>query len=173
MSGGLGNDWYVVDSLFDKVNEAAGQGNDRVVSTISYTLGLNVESLLLDFAGAINGTGNTLDNKIDGNLGVNKLDGGTGNDWLLGHEEEDTLIGGAGDDKLDGGAGDDTVSGGLGNDSYYGVERDDIIVELAGQGTDTVFADDTYSLFSFANVENLTLLGTDDLTGTATRWAMF
>jgi Ca2+-binding RTX toxin-like protein len=164
--GGLGNDHYIVDSLADKVNEVAGQGVDRVVSSISYTLGLNVENLLLDAAGPVNGTGNTLDNRIDGGIGANVLDGGTGNDWLIGYELDDTLVGGAGDDKLDGGFEDDVMNGGIGNDTYYVGTSGAVVNEAAAQGTDTIIASISLSLGLIANVENLTLTGSTDLIAT-------
>ena len=45
--GGAGNDTYVVDNPGDVVTEAAGQGTDTVRSSVSYTLGANVENLTL------------------------------------------------------------------------------------------------------------------------------
>ena len=62
MSGGAGNDTYVVDDAGDVVTEAAGEGTDTVRARVSYTLGANVENLTLTGTGAINGTGNALDN---------------------------------------------------------------------------------------------------------------
>src|SRR5688572_30697189 len=59
MAGFAGDDTYVVDSAGDRVIERAGEGIDRVVSAISYTLGANLENLVL-VGGARAGTGNLL-----------------------------------------------------------------------------------------------------------------
>jgi Ca2+-binding RTX toxin-like protein len=47
MIGGLGNDTYNVDHAGCVVKENAGEGVDTVYSTVSYTLGDNVENLTL------------------------------------------------------------------------------------------------------------------------------
>ena len=80
MIGGSGNDIYVIDNVGDSVTEQAGQGTDTVQSSISYTLGANVENLMLTGTGAISGTGNSLNNILTGNSSANILTGGTGND---------------------------------------------------------------------------------------------
>ena len=144
--GGAGNDTYVVDVAGDVVTELANEGTDLVQSAIAYTLGTNVENLTLTGTGAINGTGNALDNVITGNAANN------------------TLSGGAGSDTLNGGAGADTLIGGAGNDVYVVDVAGDVVTELANEGTDLVQSAITYTLG--ANVENLTLTGTAAINGT-------
>jgi Ca2+-binding RTX toxin-like protein len=147
MSGGLGDDRYIVDGAGDIVTELADEGTDTVESSIDYTLGANVENLTLTGIAAI-GTGNDLANAITGNAVANTLLGGLGNDVLTGL---------GGDDTLDGGAGTDSMVGGLGNDLYFVDNAGDSVVELAGEGTDTVSASINYTLGD--NVENLILTG--------------
>ena len=146
MSGGLGNDTYVVDNTGDVVNESANQGTDLVQSSVSYTLGTNLENLTLTGVAAINGTGNAQDNNLLGNAGNNILTGGSGNDTL------------------DGGAGVDTLIGGLGDDVYAVDSSTDIITENLNEGTDRVQSSVTLTLG--ANLENLTLTGTAVINGT-------
>jgi Ca2+-binding RTX toxin-like protein len=84
LSGGTGNDVYIVDNAGDVVSEGSGSGTDRVQSAISYTLGANVENLTLSGSAATNGTGNTLNNVLVGNTAANVLKGGAGADSLTG-----------------------------------------------------------------------------------------
>ncbi|HEY5723231.1 MAG TPA: calcium-binding protein [Allosphingosinicella sp.] len=92
MSGGDGHDTYVVDNGSDKVVEQAGGGIDTIVSSISLTLGAEVERLWLLGTAALKGTGNDLDNVITGNAGANVLDGGLGADTMAGGLGNDIFI---------------------------------------------------------------------------------
>ena len=117
MLGGSGNDRYHVDQLGDIVLEAdASGGVDTVFSSISYTLGQNVELLVLTGTGAINGTGNGLGNVVTGNAAANRLFGGAGDDTLEGGGGDDLLVGGAGADTL---YGDGVASIFAAHDKYY------------------------------------------------------
>lgn len=146
MLGGAGNDTYVVDAAADVVTESAGEGVDTVQSSVTLTLGGNLENLTLAGTAAINGTGNTLDNIIIGTSGANSLSGGAGNDTL------------------NGGSGTDTLIGGAGNDMFFVDVASDVITENTNEGTDTVMSALTWTLG--ANLENLTLTGTVAINGT-------
>ncbi|MGO4705197.1 Calx-beta domain-containing protein [Microvirga sp. 2MCAF38] len=77
-------------------------------------------------------------NVFDGRAGDDTIDGGGGNDKLYGGDNSDLLYGGADNDTLDGGAGADRMVGGTGNDVYYIDDLNDVVVEAAGEGNDTV-----------------------------------
>ncbi|WP_158195846.1 M10 family metallopeptidase C-terminal domain-containing protein [Stappia indica] len=158
MIGGAGNDIYYVDNVGDTVVELAGEGIDWVRSSVSFALnahGQHIENLVLTGSGNINGTGNGQNNQITGNSGDNVLDGGNG--W-------DVLIGGAGNDTFNDFGGGDRMEGGTGNDTYYVDNAGDRIVELAGEGTDSVFSSISIELWRHSqHLENVTLQGTGDL----------
>lgn len=97
--GGKGNDVYYIDSPLDRIIELAGEGGDRVESTISFTLPEHVEGLALKGSGAINGTGNDATNTLLGNNAANVLSAGKGNDLINGMDGDDILIGGLGSDR--------------------------------------------------------------------------
>ena len=140
MTGGAGNDTYVVDSSLDVVTELANQGQDTVKTNLSlYALGANIENLTFTEPGSHVGIGNALNNALWGNTG------------------QDVLNGLDGDDRFGGSDGGDTFVGGKGNDSYS-VKDGDTVEEQADEGLDVVFtAVNNYVLP--ANVENLNFDG--------------
>jgi Ca2+-binding RTX toxin-like protein len=130
LEGGAGHDTYVLDSAQDVVIERDGEGTDTVMAPVAWTLGPNLENLVLTGPASVAGTGNALANRIDGNTGDNTLTGG-------------------------GGA--DTLAGGTGDDTHVVDSADDLVIELAGGGTDTVRASVTRTLGD--QQEHLTLTG--------------
>ena len=159
LQGEVGNDTYYVDNRDDVVNEFGGQGTDTVLVVASadlteYALAPNAEIEVLralDRAStlALALVGNETAQRIDGNNGSNNLRGGSGADTLYGYDGDDYLIGG----QL-GGIGADVMVGGRGSDNYQVNNAADVVTELAGEGTDKVFAYVTeYTLPD--NVENL------------------
>jgi Ca2+-binding RTX toxin-like protein len=144
LEGGAGSDTYFVEGA-DLIIENVGEGRDLVFASTDYALDAGVEIEFL-FANGVTG-----------------LD-------LTGNEFAQRIVGGDGfDDVLAGGGGADVLVGQGGNDTYVleaftGMS----IVEGAGEGTaDLITSTITRSLAPFANVENLTLLGSGNGTGNA------
>jgi trimeric autotransporter adhesin len=109
MSGGAGNDIYIVDNAGDTVTEFSDQGLDLVKASVTAALSANVENLLLTGIANINGTANELDNVITGNSGNNVLDGGEGADQLNGGAGDDTYIVDNSGDTVTDTSGNDTI----------------------------------------------------------------
>lgn len=97
MLGGVGNDIFIVDNKDDEVIEYAGQGRDKVLSSVDYRLSDHVEDLQL-LTGASEGIGNNEDNHLIGNSADNRLEGRDGDDILEGRSGNDILLGGLGKD---------------------------------------------------------------------------
>jgi Ca2+-binding RTX toxin-like protein len=118
MAGGTGDDRYIVDHAGDVILELANEGVDEVSAAISYTLTAHVEELSLTGTAHINGTGNTLANRLGGNASANLLNGDGGHDTISGGAGADTLLGGSGNDLLNGEQGADQLVGGTGADRF-------------------------------------------------------
>ena len=188
--GGLGNDTFIVNNRNDQIVERYGEGTDTVYTHTTYTLPNYVENLTMTGHDNIFGFGNNSDNVLIGNSGNNRLSagrgkdvlyGGAGNDLLLAGDDDDKLYGGdgndilrgdhgndylegnEGDDVLDGGIGADIMRGGNGNDTYYVDSPNDVVIEEANGGIDTVYTGMTYRLPT--HVENLTLTGSGNYFG--------
>lgn len=160
MTGGDGNDVYIVNNTHDVVVESADQGEDLVQTSVTYTLSANVEDLTMSGNQDIGATGNELGNLMVGNNGNNLMLGMGGDDVIRAGAGNDTVEGGDGDDNLDGGNGvGDTVS--------YAHASAGVTVNL----TLTSFQNTVGAGFDkVLNFENVTGSAFDDtLTGTAGR----
>ena len=129
MAGHGGNDIYIVDNANDTVDENTNEGIDTILSSVSRAgsnaLEANVENLTLTGISVINGSGNSLDNILVGNVRANALNGDSGNDTINGFGGNDIITGGLGVDVLTGGTGVDKFVL-LPNDSGLGVSADTI-----------------------------------------------
>lgn len=161
--GGAGNDTYIVSgsSFQTTITENLNEGTDTVQYSStdffgSYTLGDNLENLILTGTGNFSGTGNSLNNVITGNSGNNFLDGGVGvdtvnysnataavivslsNDYL--NTPPNSATGGGGSDNLSnfenviGSNFNDTLIGSSGNNTLTGAGGKDALT--GGLGSD-------------------------------------
>ena len=144
MSGGAGNDNYIVRTAGTVIIENTGGGtSDAVFASVSYTLAADDDIEVLATTSptgttVINLTGNAFAQRITGNAAANRLDSGAG--------AADTLIGGAG------------------NDAYFVRNAGTLIVENVGGGTrDTVSASVSFRLAADDNIE---VLSANPATGT-------
>lgn len=87
--------------------------------------------------------------------GIENVVGGDGNDVIAGNADANELHGMRGNDTLYGGEGGDTLAGGAGNDTYF-IDQDTAkLVELDGQGYDTVYTRVTFRLTDGQSIEYL------------------
>ena len=164
MSGSGGNDTFHVNNAGDVVVDVLdyyGTEINTVISTIDYTLGANIDNLVLTGA-ATRGAGNYQDNVITANGNNNVLNGGRGIDTLsyagttgavtvslaiataqaTGGSGNDALrnfenlTGGSANDSLTGSLLDNVLDGGAGNDTLVGGKGNDTY--LVNSGNDVI-----------------------------------
>jgi Ca2+-binding RTX toxin-like protein len=157
LSGGAGDDIYIIENLGDLVFEEVGGGYDRVYALATVVLSQSQEIEIVMSGGPdplapIGLVGNNYDNELWGNAGDNSLFGFAGHDNLIGFE---------GNDYLDAGADADFLAGGTGDDVYVVDNAGDVVVEGAGQGLDKVYATIDYTLAWGTSVEILAAGGSD------------
>jgi Ca2+-binding RTX toxin-like protein len=89
--GGAGNDYYIVGNVGDVVLETlAGDGIDTVQTPFSYTVGTNIENIVLTGTNTT-GTGDASNNVITSNSGPNTLIGLAGDDTYVIHNIGDIV----------------------------------------------------------------------------------
>ena len=98
LTGGAGNDTYIIHNSGAQITENVGQGSrDRVLTGVSFTLAagdsIDVLSTIASAGtGALNLIGNALVQSITGNAGANRINGGAGSDTLTGGGGADRFV---------------------------------------------------------------------------------
>lgn len=141
--GGIGNDTFKINNVDDVIIEQPGNGKNTVITSVSYVLPANVQNMTGTGSGDLILTGNDMNNVITGNAG------------------NTTLVAGAGNATLIAGSGLTTMIGGIGNDVFKVNNVNDVIIEQAGHGKNTVMTTVSYVLPE--NVQNITATGTADV----------
>ncbi len=155
LAGGAGDDTYVLgfNGDDDVLVETATGGIDTVLASNNYRLPGHVENLI------------NIDPRVPDFATFTLSSGSSGVSVSgFGNELDNRLVGGRANNALDGGLGADTMLGGAGDDLYIVDNSNDLVIELAGEGVDIVEASSSYELP--ANVEYLTLVGTEAVNGT-------
>ncbi|MHB8562383.1 MAG: beta strand repeat-containing protein [Acidiferrobacteraceae bacterium] len=137
LTGGTGNTQFVIHDATDVVTDPFTSGTNTLLSSVSYVQPLNVQNLTLTGTADLTATGNSQSGVLTANRG------------------NDTLIAGTGID---------TLVGGAGNDTFVVNNTADVVQQSATTGTNTVLSSVSYTLG--ANLHNLTLTGSADLTAT-------
>jgi Ca2+-binding RTX toxin-like protein len=159
----------------------SGDGYDRIVSAVSFTLGASNEALEFTGTAAVNGYGNEGANALTGNDAANQLFGfggndrfytRGGNDYASGGDGNDELYGQGGNDRLFGGDGLDMLNGGSGSDTFVFSRGHDEVQDFSTSSRDRVdigltsftSAADFYAAFKLAanaSGDTLTQYGID------------
>jgi Ca2+-binding RTX toxin-like protein len=135
--GGSGGTTFIVDNTADVIQGASSAASNAVLTSVSYTLPSNVNSLTLTGPSSIAGTANAAN---------------------------DTLTAGEGSDTLYAGSGQDTLVGGSGNTTFVVNNAADVVQDANTVTSNVLNASVTYTLPT--NVNNLVLTGTAALEGT-------
>ncbi len=168
LKGLAGNDTLNGGSGIDTADYSAASGAVNVTltdlisgSTGGSSTGAAGSDTLVDIENVLSGTG---DDTLIGNDQNNVLNGGGGNDFIDAALGDDTLNGGSGNDTLLGRAGTNTMSGGAGDDVYYVQGVNDIVTELAGEGTDTIYAYASFALAATSEIEGIDIQSATGIT---------
>jgi Ca2+-binding RTX toxin-like protein len=164
--GGAGNDIYVLDQFVNvpEIIEYSGEGIDTIYGDLgAFVIPQNIENYVNDRSipdGWVLVFGNELNNTIISSYRNGDGDLWSSSDRYYGGDGSDVLVSWAGDDLLDGGSGVDRMVGGTGDDVYVVDNVRDVVIEIAGEGTDTIETTLTrYSIGKLGAVENLSYSG--------------
>jgi Ca2+-binding RTX toxin-like protein len=147
--GGSGNDVFVISNASDVIQDTSATASNAIQSSVSFSLPTNVNSLTFTGSTALTGRGNAATDLMTANTGADTLIAGNGTDTLI-SSATGTAV--------------DSLVGGTGNDLFIVNYAGDIVNVGATHGNDTIQSSASYT--TSANVANLVLSGTSNLSGT-------
>ncbi|MEQ1489577.1 MAG: FG-GAP-like repeat-containing protein [Terricaulis sp.] len=157
---GAGNDTVTINSPLQGTQNQiyAGNGIDRLIADFSaLSSSVDVGAFNISSLGWALAIGGFEQVTITGTSVGDHLSGGSGDDWISG---------GAGNDRLNtGDSGNDMLFGGLGDDTYDVLSTTATIVEQAGEGTDTLNLQVSFT--AGANIERVLVTSFAGVTATA------
>ncbi|MBM6582773.1 right-handed parallel beta-helix repeat-containing protein [Microvirga sp. BT689] len=162
------NNAQAADNTYDEVSIRLRA--DTVTGVTYYSIGTQILNNTIESTGAVNARWGVREEPTND-------DGGATNTIVSGNTITGTdagavsvpgaanpVTGGTGNDTLTGTGGGDEMRGGAGNDTYVVDHSGDVVIENANEGNDTVLAYISHTLA--ANVENLSLQGSNPINGT-------
>ncbi len=149
LNGNGGNDTFIISIL----------PNGQLEDTATAGIGNDTIKVVIGSQGNYSGTGTTLSLPFTiENIDISNTGSAILN--LKGSNSNNLLTGNNANNLFDGNTGIDTLFGGLGDDTYIIKNSADKVIELIGQGYDTVNSDVNFDLSTNGNnVEKLTLTG--------------
>ncbi|MFV3130198.1 calcium-binding protein [Niveispirillum sp. KHB5.9] len=156
-----GRNGAVAETVISAADFTAAIPNELLVYRLRSEFDARTGTAAADIMAAASGSAGSL---LDGGSGNDNLTGSDYADILIGGLGNDTLTGGGGSDFLRGGSGVDSMAGGAGSDNYEVDVSGDKVVENEGEGVDSVFITNSYTLPD--NVENLVIVSVASLVAT-------
>jgi len=154
-----------------QVVEASESVSTLPAGTLTFTAGETTKVLTINVAGDTNIEPNENFNVVvtDPSGLTDTASGVIENDDLSPVSSSSVLFGTPQADTLDATTGQYTVIPLASDDTILVNTASDVIIELPNEGTDTIVSSVNYNLAALTHIENLTLTGTDDITGIGNR----
>ncbi len=166
IAGGIdnGNGTVSLSNTFGTLTVTAATGDYSFIAKDGAIEAL-LANVSTDFTVTVSDGATTDSQQFTLNITQNGTTESNGNDTLLGTAGNDSFNTLGGNDVINGLAGADVMRGGLGNDVYWVDNIGDKVIETSTLPTEIDRVNSSITWILNANVENLTLVGTDAING--------